>query len=159
MGITMKRLKVIVAFLLAVFIFSSCAEKLSPEALVREAVKEAAEMVRAKDLKGFMRLVSRDYKDVRGTDYDGVKGIVFYEFMRPGALKVFFRDVEVEVEGTSAVVRSRAFLVRGKETASIADVIPEDADGYSFTVTYRLEEGEWMAFSAEWESVGVLGLI
>lgn len=155
----MKRLKVIPALLLALLIFSSCADKLSPEALVREAVKEAALMVRAKDLKGFMRLVSRDYRDERGTDYNGVKGIVFYEFMRPGALKVFFRDVEVEVEGNRAVVKSRAFLVRGKDPVSIADVIPEDADGFSFTVEYRLEDGEWMAFSAEWESVGVLGLI
>ncbi len=155
----MKRLRVITALLLALLLLSSCAEKLSPEARVREAVKEAAEMVRAKDLKGFMRLVSRDYSDARGTDYDGVKGILFYEFMKPGALRVFFRDVEVEVEGNRAVVKSRAFLVRGKDPKSITDVIPADADGYSFTVVYRLEDGEWMAFSAEWESVGVLGLI
>jgi hypothetical protein len=155
----MKKFKIAVLLLLAVLAFSSCAEELGPEERVREAVKKAAEMVRAKDLKGFMRLVSRDYRDETGTDYNGVKGIVFYQFMRPGALKVFFRDVEVEVEGESAVVESRAFLVRGKDPASITDVIPEDADGYSFRVVYRLEDGEWMVFSAMWESVGVLGLI
>ena len=156
---TMKKFKVIILLLLAVFVFSSCAVELSPEEKVREAVQKAAEMVRAKDLKGFMRLVSRDYSGGGVADYDGVKGILFYEFLKPGALKVFFRDVEVEVEGERAVVNSRAFLVRGKDPASITDVIPEDADGYSFRVVYRLEDGEWMAFSATWESVGVLGLI
>ncbi len=156
---TMKRFKLIIPLLLAALVFSSCAVELSEEERVREAVKKAAEMVRTKDLKGFMRLVSKEYHDETGTDYNGVKGIIFYEFMRPGALKVFFRDVEVEVEGESAVVESRAFLVRGKDPASITDVIPEDADGYSFRVVYRLTDGEWMVFSATWESVGVLGLI
>ena len=155
----MKRLRVIILLLFAVLLFSSCAEKLGPEARVREAVKKAAEMVRAKDLKGFMRLVSRDYSGPGVADYDGVKGIVFYEFLKPGALRVFFRDVDVEVEGESAVVNSRAFLVRGKDQASITDVIPADADGYSFKVSYRLTDGEWMVISAEWKSVGVMGLI
>ncbi len=158
----MKRLrgKVLLVSLAALFVFSSCAKKeTSPEERVREAVKKAAEMVRAKDLKGFMRLVSKDYSGGGVADYDGVKGIVFYEFLKPGALKVFFRDVEVEVEGERAVVKSRAFLVRAKDPESITDIIPKDADGYSFTVVYRLEDGEWLVFSAKWESVGVLGLI
>ena len=155
----MKKLKIIILLLIAVFAFSTCAAELGPEEKVREAVKKAAEMVRAKDLKGFMRLVSKDYHDETGTDYKGVKGIVFYQFMRSGGLRVFFRDVEVEVEGERAVVNSRVFLVRAKDPESITDVIPENSDGYSFRVVYRLEDGEWMAFSATWKSVGVLGLI
>jgi guanyl-specific ribonuclease Sa len=155
----MQRFKVVILFMLAALVLSSCAAELSPEERVRGAVKKAAEMVRAKDLKGFMRLVSRDYSGGGVADYDGVKGIVFYEFLKPGALRVFFRDVDVEVEGERAVVNSRAFLVRGKDQASITDVIPADADGYSFKVSYRLEDGEWMVISAQWKSVGVLGLI
>ena len=155
----MKRFKVVILFMLAALVLSSCAAELSPEERVRGAVKKAAEMVRAKDLKGFMRLVSKDYSGGGVADYDGVKGIVFYEFLKPGALRVFFRDVDVVVDGGSAVVNSRAFLVRGKDQASITDVIPADADGYSFKVSYRLEDGEWMVISAQWKSVGVLGLI
>jgi ketosteroid isomerase-like protein len=155
----MKKIKVLSFLLLLALALPGCEKAMGPEDRVRQFVQKAAAMVRAKDLKGFMRLVSRDYNDDTGNDYDGVKGIVFYQFMRPGALRVFLRDVEVEVQGERAIVDSRAFLVRGKDKDSIADIIPEDAEGFRFSVALRREDGEWRALSAKWEAVGVLGLL
>ncbi len=155
----MKKSRAVILLLLTLFAFSACSKKMSPEDRVREVVQKTAEMVRAKDLKGFMRLVSKDYNDDTGNDYNGVKGIVFYQFMRSGALRVFLRDVEVEVQGERAIVDTRVFLVRTKDKDSIADIIPEDAEGFRFSVALRLEDGEWRALSAKWEAVGVLGLL
>jgi ketosteroid isomerase-like protein len=155
----MKKSKVVILLLLALLAFSACSKKMGPEERVREVVRKTADMVRAKDLKGFMRLVSKDYNDDAGNDYNGVKGIVFYQFMRPGALRVFLRDVEVEVRGELATVDTRAFLVRSKDKDSIVDIIPEDAEGFRFSVVMRLEDGQWRALSANWEAVGMLGLL
>jgi ketosteroid isomerase-like protein len=155
----MKKSKVVILLLLALLAFSACSKKMGPEERVREVVRKTADMVRAKDLKGFMRLVSKDYNDDAGNDYKGVKGIVFYQFMRPGALRVFLRDVEVEVRGELATVDTRAFLVRSKDKDSIVDIIPEDAEGFRFSVVMRLEDGQWRALSANWEAVGMLGLL
>ncbi len=155
----MKKTKVPFFLLLMALALLACAKEMGPEARVREAVEKTADMVRAKDLKGFMRLVSKDYNDDTGNDYNGVKGIVFYQFMRPGALRVFLRDIDIEVRGERALVDSRAFLVRAKDKDSIADIIPEDAEGFRFSVVFKLEDGEWRALSAKWEAVGVLGLL
>ncbi len=155
----MKKTKVPFFLLLLALALPGCEKVMGPEERVREVIEKTADMVRAKDLKGFMRLVSKDYNDESGNDYNGVKGIVFYQFMRPGALKVFLRDVDIEVRGERALVDARAFLVRGKDKDSIADIIPEDAEGFRFSVVMRLEDGQWRALSAKWEAVGVLGLL
>jgi ketosteroid isomerase-like protein len=147
----------LVALLLV--LIPACSRKSTDEEMVRNAVKEAAGAAEAKDVKGFMAYISKDYHDDYGNDYDAVKGIIFYRFMRPGPISVFIRDVKVEVKGDRALVNARAVLVRGKEAEGIGSVLPENAEAYRFSLVFTREDGRWKVFNAGWEAVGAAGLL
>ncbi len=154
--------KLLLLLLSLTFFLSACEKHGTPEEEIRESIEKVAESVRAKDVKAFMSAVSRDYRDSSGIEYKGVKGIIFRQFMAPGTLKLFLRDVTVEVvapDGTRAVVEARVFLVRAGVGESISDTLAPDAEGFRFRVVMGLEKGVWRARSAEWEAVGLLGLI
>jgi hypothetical protein len=157
--------KVALSVLLMVFVLfsvSACTKQGTPEEEIRKSIDRVAVSVREKDVKAFMDAVSRDYRDPSGLERRGVKGIIFRQFMTPGELKLFIRDVAIEVvalDGTRAVVEARVFLVRAGAGESIAGMLPSDAEGFRFRVVMGLEEGRWRARSAEWEAVGLLGLI
>ncbi|MBE9528545.1 MAG: hypothetical protein IME99_04845 [Proteobacteria bacterium] len=141
---------------------SACTKQGTPEEEIRKSIDLVAGSVREKDVKAFMDAVSRDYRDPSGLERRGVKGMIFRQFMAPGELKLFVRDVAIEVveqNGTRAVVEARIFLVRAGTGESIAETLPTDAEGFRFRVVMGLEEGRWRARSAEWEAVGLLGLI
>lgn len=137
----------------------ACSRKPTDEDMVRQAVKEAAVAAEAKDVKGFMAHISKDYRDDYGNDYNAVKGIIFYQFMRPGPLSVFIRDVTVEVKGDRTLVNARAALVRGKGAEGIGSVLPENAEAYRFSLVFTKEDGRWRVFNAGWEAVGAAGLL
>jgi ketosteroid isomerase-like protein len=137
----------------------ACSKGVTEEDRVKRVVKDVEKAAESKDVKGFMRHVSKDYNDDRGNDYDGVKGILFYQFLRAEKVSVFVRGVEVEVRGDRALVNTKVVMVRGKEIEKIEDIIPEDAAGYRFSVVFRNEDGDWKALSARWDNVGVIGLL
>ncbi len=141
------------------FLLWACSKGESEEDRIREIVQDVAESARVKDLKGIMKHVSRDYNDESGNDYKGLKGMIFYQFFRTEKVGVFVRGVEVEVQGEKALVDAKLFLVRGREIEKVEDIIPEEASGYRFSVVFRKEDGEWKALSANWDRVGVLGLL
>lgn len=147
-----------VLFLLPIMLVA-CGKKMTEEERVRKTVEKAAEAVTEKDLKGFMRLVSEDYNDESGNDRDAVKGVMFSQLMKPGAVRVFLRGVTVEVKGENALVGARAFIVRAEAPEGIPKVIPEDAEGFRFSIVLRREKGEWKALSAKWDEVGILGIL
>ncbi|MBI5887714.1 MAG: nuclear transport factor 2 family protein [Deltaproteobacteria bacterium] len=151
--------------LLIVLALCSCGKKATDEELIRAAINRAAEAAEAKDTAGIMKLVSKDYRDDNGLDYNGIKGVLFGEFFRPGKIKVFVTGVTVEVKGEKALVTAKAALVRGvtpfkgKDVKSIKDILSENADAFRFTLIFKKEGGEWKLVNASWESISVAGLL
>lgn len=148
-----------IALALSMLFAFSCGKRLSEEDIVRAAVEKAAKAAEAKDAAAFMKLVSKDYRDAYGNDYNAVKGILLHQFLRPGPVKVFIRGLEVEVKGDAALVDARVILVLGREVKTLGDIVPEDADAKRFSAVYQKEGRTWRVKSAEWESVGVAGLL
>ena len=144
---------------LLLVLVSACSKKPGDEDLIRQAVHDAVEAAGAKDVSGFISVLSKDYSDDYGNDYDAARGIIFYQFMRPGEISVFIRSLDIKVTGQSAAVNARAVLVRGKPVKGIASVIPGDAEAYSFRLVFKKEAGDWKVAGAGWEAVGVAGLL
>ena len=149
----------ILALCLFLVLFPACGKAVSDEAVLRQMVEDAARAAEAKDMEALMGRVSRDYHDENGNDYNAVKGILFFEFMKPGNINVIVRGVEVRVEGDAAVVDAKVFLVRGRDIEDVTDIIPEDAEGIKFSVVFRREGRTWKVIGAGWTGVGIAGLI
>lgn len=146
--------KIFILPLLFIALFSACSKKVSEEDAVRAVVHEAKQAVIDKDVSAFMRHISKDYTDGKGNDHKGIKGLVFYEVMKPGKLNIFIRGIKVKVEGDRAVADLKAAFFRGEDNA-----IPDDADALEFSIVFRKESGEWKALSADWARTGIAGLL
>lgn len=144
--------------LLAIVLFA-CAKKEGDEALIRQAVMSGALSAEAKDMSGVMKFISKGYRDDKGLDYNGIKGVLFGEIVRPGPIKVFVTAISVELKPPRAIAEAKAVLVRGKDVKSIKDIVPQDADAYKFTLLFKKEEGGWKVFESSWERVSVAGLL
>lgn len=137
----------------------SCGKKTSDEERIRLAITSAVSSAEAKDNAGVLKYVSKDYKDDKGLDYNGIKGILFGELIRPGNVRIFVSAVSVEVKDDRAIAEAKAVLIRGKDVKSIKDVLPSDADGLKFTLLFKKEGNGWKVFNSSWERTGAAGLI
>ncbi len=157
--------------LLVVLALCSCGKKATDEELIRAAINKAAGAAEAKDIAGVMKFVSKDYRDDSGLDYNGIKGIMFSEFFRPGKIQVFVTGIMVEIKGgdpsqvEKALVIAKAALVRGanpvkgNDVKSVKDILPDNADAFRFTLIFKKEGKDWKLINASWESISVAGLL
>ena len=147
------------AVVLTLLIFVMGCSRPSDEAAIRAVVDKAVEAAESKDAGGFMKLISKDYKDDSGNDYNAVKGILLYQLFRSDNVRVFIRGLDVEIKGDKAVVNAKAVLTRGADVKGLKDIPPEAASVMMFSVVLRKEDCKWKAVAAKWEQTGVAGLI
>jgi len=147
---------VILLFFLAL---SACAKPISEEVQLKAIVNEVAEAAQKKDIDRIRKHISKSYRDQEGNDYDGVRRVLLYHFIRAETVSVFVRSTDVEIKGDTALVKANVILVRGKEIKNISDIIPESAAGYRFEVVFKKEKEDWKIISAQWQDVGAAGLL
>ena len=143
----------------AFFIFLSCTKSISEEDKLKTIVNEVAEAAQKKDIDRIRKHISKSYRDQEGNDYDGVRRVLLYHFIRAETVSVFVRSVDAEIKEDTAIVTANVILVRGKEIKNISDIIPESAAGYRFEMVFKKEKEDWKAVSGSWQDVGAEGLL
>src|SRR3990172_5509446 len=147
-----------VVILLCLFI-SGCTKQIAEEAQLKTIVNEVAEAAQKKDIDRIRKHISKSYRDQEGNDYDGVRRVLLYHFIRAETVSVFVRSVDAEIKENTALVRANVILVRGKEIKNISDIIPESAAGYRFEMVFKKEGRDWKVVSGAWQDVGAAGLL
>ena len=140
-------------------ILSACSKGISEEAQLKTIVNEVAEAAQKKDIDRIRKHISKSYRDQEGNDYDGVRRVLLYHFIRAETVSVFVRSVDTEIKENTAIVRANVILVRGKDIKSISDIIPESAAGYRFEMVFKKEGRDWKVVSGAWQDVGAAGLL
>ncbi len=148
-----------VIILVSLLIFSACAKGFSEEDKLKQIVNEMAEAGQKKDIDGVRKNISKSYKDQDGNDYDSIRRLLLYHFIRAETVSIFVRSVDIEVKGDTALVKTNVILVRGKEVKSISDIIPESATGYRFEMIFKKENKDWKVVSGSWQDVGAAGIV
>jgi len=122
----------------------------SPEDAIREAIYDAAEGARERDLKATLAPVSQAYRDADGLGRDQLAGFLFREFQARGPIGVVISPIEVRIdeEARSATSTIEAALTEGVDLTAF-DLLPESADLLHFTVDWQLEGEDWMIVSHE----------
>ena len=141
------------------FFIAGCTKPISEEDKLKNIVNEVAESAQKKDIDGVRKHISKSYRDQEGNDYDGVRKILLYHFIRAETISAFVRSTDVEIKGDAALVKANVILVRGKEVKSIKDIIPESAAGYRFEMVFKKENKDWKVVSGQWQDVGAAGLL
>lgn len=147
-------------FMLLFFLtLSACAKGVSEEDRLKQIINEAAEAAQEKDIDEVRKHISKLYGDQEGNDYDSIRRLLLYHFIRAETVSIFVRSVDADIKGDTALVKANVVLVRGKEVKSIKDIIPESAAGYRFELIFKKDNKDWRVVSGTWQNVGAAGLL
>lgn len=126
-------------------------EPLSPSEQVRRRIVQLSAAAQARELGDVNDAISRSFRSPQGQDRDDVRRIIAAHLLRGQYLKVF-TDVKglTERSDEEVLAELNAYFAR----AEVDDVktLARDSvmSAWRLEVTFRLEDGEWMATSAEW---------
>jgi len=133
--------------------FAAC-NKETEEDRVRKVIAGMQKAVEEKQVTAVLEHVSRSYQDPQGNNYDGIKGIFAFYFLRHRAVSVSIPSLDITVTNDMARVVFQAILA-GREGGESAGAILPDALGvYQFNVVLRKEGDAWKVLSATWDRLG-----
>lgn len=142
------------ALLVTVLLAPACKKPVSEEDRVKAVINETADLAKAKDIKGILEHVSKDYKDPEGNDRNALKGVLFVYFQGYEKVGLFVRDIQVKVYGDEAEAQVKAILTGGEDPDTIGDMVPASAGGYLIDIKFVREDGGWMVIRATWTDIG-----
>ncbi len=149
-GRTMKNgMIVIIAF--GLFLSLPACQKENEQDRVKKIIATVQKAAEEKDIRKIINNLSRNYRDSKGNDYDGIKGLLLAYFFRHQKIHVFIPDIEVNIEDSRARAVFQAVLTGGSKTETVTDIFPESLGMYAFEVSLIKESGDWKVISAQWD--------
>jgi hypothetical protein len=126
--------------------------KETEEDKVRKIVSTVQRAAEEKKILAIQEHISRSYRDPRGHDYEGIRGLLAFYFFRHKTVSVYIPSIEASVDGTQAAARFQAILTaKGVDGESASILLPDALGAYDFEVSFRKEEDKWKIVSANWE--------
>lgn len=126
-----------------------------PETAVRDAIAQMQASAEKKNVKEVMSHISKRFK---GDDItrDQIKAALFVHLQRGSWNRVFIMKIDVAIHGPqSADTYVDCVLARGAATGDIADVAPNNAAAFRFTLGWVLEDDEWKIVSGAYRKMSV----
>ena len=144
-------------FILALMVFPvflpACKGKVTEEDAVKAVIQDMAGFAQKKDVYGVMKHVAPEYSDSSGNNYDSLKGMLAMYFIQPEGISVFLRKQHIEVKGDKAAAVVNAIVSRGKKVEDLKDLLPTEAAGFVFDLSFKKVDGDWKLTSALWRRV------
>jgi hypothetical protein len=144
---TSKGLGPVRAMLLALGIFGLTACSDTPdEARLRESIDEMQAAVQERRPSDFMEHVTADFIGEGSIDRAALHNLLRAQLLRNASIGATRGPLEISLQGKRASVDFSVVL-----TGGAGGLVPERAQGYSIKTGWRIEDGEWRVFLAEWK--------
>jgi hypothetical protein len=144
----------LVLFASVLSFFDSC-HRATEEDKVRNVITGVEQAAEQKNIMSMLKHISTAYHDPKGNDYDAVKGLLAYYFIRHEKVGIFIPSIEVAVKGQTARAEFQAILTGGGgDEEQPGSLLPDDLGAYAFIVEFAKEKGAWKVTSATWRRSG-----
>jgi hypothetical protein len=142
------RVRIFLLLLAAVSLWA-CSQPLTVEQQVIAVIREMEARIEAGERLAFMDYVASDFSGRNGTmNHDQVKALVVFQLNRHKRLQAQLFPIRVEsTDEARAEARFRALVTGGPNW------LPESGQVFDFVTRWRLEDGEWLLYSADWEPI------
>lgn len=138
----------------AIFCLPNC-HKETEEEKIKNLIAGIQKAAGEKDTRTVLGYLSKTYHDPQGNNYDGIKGLLLFYFMRHQQVHVYVPNLDISIENNAAKSSFQAVLTGAGEDAEAAKrLLPESLGVYDFSVFLQKESGEWKITSAKWERMG-----
>ncbi|WP_460457615.1 nuclear transport factor 2 family protein [Arenimonas alkanexedens] len=116
-----------------------------PEEALRATIAEMQAAAEARDSSALVDSVAEDFAGPGNMDRDQFRRYLALIWLRNREVAVRLGPLDVELLGERARVNFTAATTGGE------GFLPDRADVYQVRTGWRLDDGEWMLISAEWE--------
>ena len=130
---------------LAVSLLAGCARE-APEAALRGRAASLVEAIEQRQPAALQQHLAADFIGNGGLDREGARRLAAGLALRHRDAGIVLGPLQVEMAQEHATVRTTALLRGGS-----GGILPDSAQAYEVTSGWRLEDGEWMLASLQWE--------
>lgn len=116
------------------------------EARLRETIDAMQAAVQERRPGDFMDSVTEDFLGDGGLDRAAMHNLLRAQLLRNANIGATRGPLDIQLQGDRAVVDFSVVL-----TGGAGGLVPERAQGYSIHTGWRIEDGEWRVFLAEWD--------
>ncbi|MGH8061910.1 MAG: nuclear transport factor 2 family protein [Pseudoxanthomonas sp.] len=131
--------------LCALTVVSGCHRE-TPEVALRVQLQEMQSAAGEGRMGDFMAGVTDDFTGNEGMDRAALHNLLRVQALAKSNLSVTTGPLQIQMQGDRAKVRFDTILAGGS-----ARFLPDSAQTYSITSGWRIEDGEWRVYYAQWE--------
>ncbi|NIK41413.1 ketosteroid isomerase-like protein [Xanthomonas arboricola] len=121
----------------------------APEQRLRATLETMHQAIEARDIGEAMAPVAEDFVGEQGLDAAGLRRLMQVQMLGNRRIGVTLGPVDVQLHDDTARVRFTALLTGGS-----GRWLPEQAQTYQVTTGWRLQDGDWQLYHAQWEPTG-----
>ena len=118
----------------------------TPEQALRTQLQEMQAAAAERRIGDFMDGVTQDFAGNGGMDRAAMHNMLRMQVLGKANIGVSTGPLDVEVQGDRATVRFSAMLTGGS-----GRFLPDSAQAYAITSGWRIEDGDWRVYYAQWE--------
>ena len=131
--------------LLALSALAACARD-TPETALRAQLQRMQTAASERKAADFMEGVAPDFVGNEGMDRAALHNLMRAQVLGNSTIGVTTGPVEIEQEDGQATLRFTVLLTGGS-----GRFVPDSAQTYSITSGWRMEDGEWRVYYAQWK--------
>ena len=129
---------------LLIVLLAACGRPADEQAL-RDTISAMQAAAEERSISGVMDHVTEDFGGSHGLDQAGLRRLLQAQFLGNQQVGVTLGPIEVEMQGERAKVSFSVLLTGGGR------YIPERGRAHEVVSGWRVEDGEWRIFFAEWD--------
>ncbi|HEX7801304.1 MAG TPA: nuclear transport factor 2 family protein [Pseudoxanthomonas sp.] len=131
--------------LLALAVLAACARD-TPETALRAQLQRMQTAATERRAGDFMEGVAADFVGNEGMDRAALHNLMRAQVLGNSTIGTTFGPVEIDMKSEQATLRFTALLTGGQ-----GRFIPDSAQTYAITSGWRLEDGQWRVYYAQWK--------
>ena len=127
----------------------ACSKPLTVEQRIIATIREMEAKIEDAERGAFMTHIAQDFEGQGGlVNRDRVRAMVIFQLNRYKNLQAQLLPIRVsEVSDTTASAAFSALVTGGK------GLLPESGQVFNFETRWRLDDNEWLLYSASWDPV------
>lgn len=130
---------------LVVLLLAACARP-SAEERLRAQVAALQQTIQKRETGDAMALVTEDFAGNNGMDRQALHNLLRAQFLTNADVGATVGPLDLALQGDHATVRFSVLLTGGSSRW-----LPEQAGAYQVTTGWRIEDGDWKLYLAQWQ--------
>jgi hypothetical protein len=133
------------AMLCIVMLLAACTRG-TPEDALRVQLQQMETAASEREPRAFMDGVAEDFSGSGGMDRAALHNLLRMQFLANASVGATTGPVSIDMHGDKATVHFGVVLTGGD-----GRVLPDTMQSYAVTSGWRLQDGEWKVYVAEWK--------